>query len=33
MGCCISVKAGLDVVCSYSCSLRDATAELPCKTE
>ena len=33
MGCCISVKAGLDVVCSLSCSLGDATAGLPCKTE
>ena len=35
MGCCIflSVKAGLDVVCSLSCSLGDATAGLPCNTE
>ena len=36
MGCCISVKAGLDVVCSLcslSCSLGDATVGLPCKTD
>ena len=29
----LSVKAGLDVICSYSRSLGDATVGLPCKTE